>query len=1058
MVMLIERMVIIYMELITTFVLYLKLIHAYNHRHYLMMVLAGFFMFTAKGQSSFRITLAQGLQTNTLTDITRDRNNNMWIGSYNGLYKHEGASIKSFVNIGKGPADISGLEMHTVHEDRLGFIWVGTTNGLDKINPNTYQVKHYPIRSKDSTSSFVGYIYAIFQDDEDYIWICTDAAMFRMNYITGDYVAIPVAKNKTGMADFTVGYNSGIKTCKGIWMHTYDGMVYYEYASKKFYHRYYNPENKSVFNLAITNPKQQSQSGMEADDKGNIWYVTDAGLLAKYNWRNNQLDTFRFQHPTNAWYCCYSIKADGKGNIWIGFRHGGLLLFDVITKKFTPIQYKERNSLISSNYVYSLERDYGGNIWVATDNGIDVINYYYKAVQQRQLSVRSDFTNLQYQASDFSFDGNETLYIPFYRFGFLKYNITTDVVDSFGVGYEKKARGTTYVIPVDTNFVWAAREKKFFKVNLATKQSTEGDYSNFLPKEIENHDGDVIWYWKNNATTYVRKNNATFLEITKDTTKILMGYGFKKNTTLSFYKKHIWYLTEQLNLVKKSLVDERVDTIWLQEKLKKLDFSFSNPRDMTDDGDRIWMTGQNGLLCYNYKNNLLKAYIGKDGLSHTTTYSLVTDTSKRVWVGSIGGIDVYDKEKDLFKSAISFPTGTYQDAFGSALKISEGRLAFHAGNKLFIIKPDEFFAQKQQTYPLQLQEMQVNAVSIDMTNDTLISHLSYTQNRLKFRFGILHFDPYYTTKYWYKLHENDEWILHGVNTELLLNELQPDKYTLHVKATDGSGNQIADEKKISFVILPPFWKTWWFRLFILLSIVSLMAFLYRKRIHNIKNKAAVLQQITELESKALRAQMNPHFIFNSLNAIQELIVTENMEDGYRYLSSFSKLLRMVLNYSEKNFITLSNEIEVLKLYLSLEALRFRQSFNYDFIIDENIEPDIVQMPSLLLQPYVENAVWHGLRHKQGNKNLTITIKENGQQLQIEIDDNGIGRKKAAEIKSQKIGAEQFESRGTALAQQRIMLLNQQYPNLATIHIVDKVNEKDEPRGTKIIIYLPINSL
>ncbi len=1038
-----------------TFALHLKPIHAYKLRHYLMMVFVNFFMFTANSQSSFRITVAQGLQTNTITDITKDRNNNMWIGSYNGLYKHEGASIKSFVNIGKGPADISGLEMHTVHEDRLGFIWVGTTNGLDKINPNTYQVKHYPIRSKDSNSSFVGYIYAIFQDDEDYIWICTDAAMFRMNYITGAYVAIPVVKNQTGMPDYIVGYNCGVKTGKGIWMHTYDGMVYYEYASKKFYHRYHNPENKAVFMLPIANAKHQSQSGMEVDNKGNIWYITDAGILAKYNWRNNQLDTFRFQHPVNAWYCCYSVKADGKGNIWIGFRHGGLLLFDVETKKFTPIQYKERNSLISSNYVYSLERDYNGNIWVATDNGIDVINYYYKAVQQRQLSVRSDFTNLQYQAGDFSFDGNENIYIPFYKFGFLKYNIATDVVDSFGVGYDKKNRGTTYVIPVNKNFVWAAREKKLFKLNLITRKSTNADYTGFLPKEIEKHNGEVIWYWKNNATTYVRKNNATLLQITKDTTKILKGYGFKKNMTVSLNKKYIWYLTEQLNLVKKSVEAPAEDTIWLQEKLKKLDFSFSNPRDMTDDGERIWMTGQNGLLSYNYNNDMLKAYIGKDGLSHTTTYSLVTDSTKRVWVGSIGGIDVYDKAKDIFKPAISFPAGTYQDAFGSALQISEGRLVFHAGNKIFIIKPDAYFAQKQEHFLLQLQEMQVNAVSIDMTNDSLISHLSYQQNRLKFRFGILHFEPYHYTTYWYKLHENDEWILHGVSTELLLNELQPGKYILHIKATDASGNNIAEERKLSFVILPPFWKTWWFRLCMVLAVVSLLAILYRKRINNIKNKAAVLQQITELESKALRAQMNPHFIFNSLNAIQELIITENIEDGYRYLSSFSKLLRMVLNYSEKNFISLTNEIEVLKLYLSLEALRFRQSFNYNISIDENIETDIIQLPSLLLQPYVENAVWHGLRHKEGEKALVIFITEKNEQLEIIIEDNGVGRERSEAIKSQKLGAEKFESKGTLLATQRISILNQQYPGMATTKTIDLKDSEGKGIGTKVIITLPI---
>jgi ligand-binding sensor domain-containing protein/anti-sigma regulatory factor (Ser/Thr protein kinase) len=1033
----------------------LKPIIAYNLRRYLMTVFTCCFLLSIKGQSSFRITTAQGLQTNSITDITRDRNNNMWIGSYNGLYKHEGASIRPFVNIGKGAADISGLEMHTVHEDRFGFIWVGTTNGLDKINPSTYEVKHYPIRSKDSSSSFVGYIYAVFQDDEDYMWICTDAAMFRMHYKTGEYVAILVAQNYTGMPSYLVGYNSGIKTGKGIWMDTYDGMVYYEYASKKFYHRYYNPGKKAVFNIITPNPKQRNQSDMEVDSKGNIWYVAAAGLLARYNWQTNQLDTFRFQHPENAWYCCYSVKADARGNIWIGFRHGGLLQFDIKAKKFTPILYKERNSLISSNYVYSLERDYIGNIWVATDNGIDVIDYYNQAVQQRQLSVQPDFTNLQYQASDFSFDGDETLYIPFYKFGFLKYTINTDAVESFGVGNDQKSKGTTYVIPASKSFVWAARDKKLFKVNLLTKKSTEEDYSKVLPKEIEKYPGSVIWYWKQNGTDYVRKNNGLFLQISKDTTIQLKGYGFKKNTTLSLDKKNIWYLTEELNLVKKSIDDNKSDTIGLQEKLKQLDFSFSNPRDMTDDGESIWMTGQNGLLRYNYKTNTLKAYTIKDGLSHTSTYSLIIDDAQRLWAGSIGGIDVFDKSKDFFTSAIRYPASTYQDAFGSALKISEGRLAFHAGNKLFIIKPNDFFTQKQSSYILQFQEMQVNGNSVNIHKDSLLSRLKYFQNRLLFRFGVLQFDQQYHIQYWYKLHQDDDWILHGKNTELTLNELQPGKYQLHIKATDASNHIIAEEKKLSFTILPPFWKTWWFLLLVLLTVVYVLFTFYSKRIKDIKNKAAIQQQLTELESKALRAQMNPHFIFNSLNAIQELIVTENMEEGYRYLSSFSKLLRMVLNYSERNLIPLSNEIEVLQLYLSLEALRFRQSFIYTITVDEKIEVDITQLPSLLLQPYVENAVWHGLRHKEGEKKLSIFIQEKGEQLEIIIEDNGVGREKSEAIKSAKLGAEKMESKGTLLATQRIAILNQQYAGMATTKTLDLKDAMGNATGTRVIIILPI---
>jgi LytS/YehU family sensor histidine kinase len=299
------------------------------------------------------------------------------------------------------------------------------------------------------------------------------------------------------------------------------------------------------------------------------------------------------------------------------------------------------------------------------------------------------------------------------------------------------------------------------------------------------------------------------------------------------------------------------------------------------------------------------------------------------------------------------------------------------------------------------------------------------------------------------------WSNPTLNRNIIYN-LRSGKYSFAVRASYNGRDWIAYSEVIVIEVKFPFWQKIWFIVLTFFLLLLAVVIGYRARIGNIKKRASIKQQITELESKALRAQMNPHFIFNSLNAIQELIITENTAEGYKYLSSFSKLLRMVLNNSEKNFIPLSTELEMIQLYLSLEALRFKQSFKYEIIMDEGIEAEIIQVPSLLLQPYVENAVWHGLRHKKGNENLIITIKENSKQLQIEIDDNGIGRKKAAEIKSQKLGAEQFESKGTALAEQRITLLNQQYPNLATVKIEDKMNEKAESTGTKIIIYLPIN--
>jgi putative methionine-R-sulfoxide reductase with GAF domain len=219
---------------------------------------------------------------------------------------------------------------------------------------------------------------------------------------------------------------------------------------------------------------------------------------------------------------------------------------------------------------------------------------------------------------------------------------------------------------------------------------------------------------------------------------------------------------------------------------------------------------------------------------------------------------------------------------------------------------------------------------------------------------------------------------------------------------------------------------------------------------------SINERLSEARLEALRSQMNPHFIFNSLNAIQECILTNKVDAAYEYLSRFSKLQRMVLNNSAKEFIPLGSELEMLHLYLSLESLRFSQSFTYTIHTDAGTDVDEIMLPSMIIQPYVENAIWHGLRNKTGDKILTVTCKEIAGELIITIDDNGIGREKAAIIKSHKLGAGKSESKGTVLSAQRLNILALQYNASIHLEVTDKVNEANEPTGTTVVIRLPSN--
>ena len=204
-----------------------------------------------------------------------------------------------------------------------------------------------------------------------------------------------------------------------------------------------------------------------------------------------------------------------------------------------------------------------------------------------------------------------------------------------------------------------------------------------------------------------------------------------------------------------------------------------------------------------------------------------------------------------------------------------------------------------------------------------------------------------------------------------------------------------------------------------------------------------------LALKSLRSQMNPHFIFNALNSVNSFIAQNDERSANRYLTDFSTLMRNVLNNSEEDFIPLSKEIELLQLYLQLEHSRFEDKFNYEIQIDEKLQIDEFQIPPMLLQPYVENAVWHGLRYKKTKGKLLIDFKQkNTETILISITDDGIGRKKSKELKTQ--NQKKQQSKGMKNIKKRINILNEMYADKVDVFIDDLY---DNETGTKVILTL-----
>jgi len=220
-----------------------------------------------------------------------------------------------------------------------------------------------------------------------------------------------------------------------------------------------------------------------------------------------------------------------------------------------------------------------------------------------------------------------------------------------------------------------------------------------------------------------------------------------------------------------------------------------------------------------------------------------------------------------------------------------------------------------------------------------------------------------------------------------------------------------------------------------------------------KTKSELQQQATDLEMQALRAQMNPHFIFNSLNSINRFILQNNRQQASEYLTKFSKLVRMILQNSQASLITLESELESLQLYLEMEALRFNYHFAYKISVPKNLDIDMLKVPPLIIQPYVENAIWHGLMHKEEKGQLDIEVSQENNYLFFKITDDGIGRKQSAALASK--SATKHKSMGLRITADRIAMMETANEIESPVTINDLVNADGSAAGTEVIIKMPV---
>lgn len=318
-------------------------------------------------------------------------------------------------------------------------------------------------------------------------------------------------------------------------------------------------------------------------------------------------------------------------------------------------------------------------------------------------------------------------------------------------------------------------------------------------------------------------------------------------------------------------------------------------------------------------------------------------------------------------------------------------------------------------------------------------------------------------QYQYRLLGTDSsWVSLKASENLVrFTSLPSGNYIFESRVLNEDGIVSSSTASIQFSIDEYWWKKWWFIIVLLLVVIGAGIYFFMLRIRVLEKqnqeeteKVRVLEQMRHSQLSALKAQMNPHFMFNALNSIQEIILMNNKREANMYLGKFADLMRITLDQSNKNAISLDDELKSLLLYLELEALRFETHFQYKIDVDDNVFAPDIQIPAMLIQPYVENAIKHGLLHKQGEKQLLIQFRlENEETLLCMITDNGIGRKRSAEINQ--LRARKHTSFATGATLKRLELLNYGNEQRITVNFEDLKDERGQDSGTKVLLFIPI---
>ena len=406
-----------------------------------------------------------------------------------------------------------------------------------------------------------------------------------------------------------------------------------------------------------------------------------------------------------------------------------------------------------------------------------------------------------------------------------------------------------------------------------------------------------------------------------------------------------------------------------------------------DKQNTIWVGTNRGLNRYFREKDAFVNYGRKDGFPSDMVNAIQKDASNNLWLAGDKGLVKFNPASGAMM-VFDEKDGLQSDRFSAAsLTLNTGEMIFGGENGFNLFHPDSLPVNNRPP-EIRLTGFKKfgKTVRSDFTQmDTVM--LDYDENFFSFRFAAMDYTAPKKNKYAYMLEGVDKEWISTQEPEVDYTNIDPGKYRLLVRGTNNDGIWSQGSRMLTIIISPPFWRTAWFVLLVVVIVLSFIIYLIRNHYHRIRYE----QKAHKLEKQLLRSQMNPHFIFNSLTAIQGYFF-DNQNAAITYLARFSKLVRQILENSRVEYVSMENEIKTIENYLSLQQLRFSSKFDYSIEVDPGINREMMHIPPMLAQPFVENAIEHGIMHKMGKGHIWIKYRMNNGMIDITVEDDGIGVK------------------------------------------------------------------